>query len=426
MNRNQFLTTLGALTGGTLLARPALANCLQSDEKGKKITDETSFWKFVRAQFLFPEDYSYLNTGGIGAVPILVLNHVKASMDKMEIYPRPGHDHEKWLMVKETCCKLLGEDCLKEELAFTSTATEGINIVINGLNLKQGDEVITSTHEHPALHIPLLNQVKSRGIVLKTFQPDLVNGSGNIQRISEQITHKTRLIFISHVTCTTGQILPIKEIADLAKSKGILLAVDGAQAVGQIPVDLKDSGVDCYAFSGHKWMLGPKRTGVLYVNSASLEAIQPVTVGAYSDDGYDIESRMLTYHPTAQRFEYGTQNESLFHGLQEGVEFILTIGLKRIIERNRKMAETFFLGLKDISAITILSPEEEKCRSSMITFKSKSHDYRDIAAYLSEKRIRVRVVNEANLKGIRVSFHLYNDESDVEKILNEIKSFLTA
>ncbi len=426
MNRNQFLTSLGAITGGTLLGRPAFAGYWPPGEKVKKITDETSFWKFVREQFLFPDDYSYLNTGGIGAVPLLVLNRVKTSMEQSEIYPRPGHDHEKWLKAKEICCKLLGDGCDKEDLALTSTATEGINIVVNGLDLKPGDEVITSTHEHPALHIPLLNQVKTRGIIMRTFHPDMENGYGNVQRINELITRKTRLIFISHVTCTTGQIFPIREIADLAKSKGILFALDGAQAVGQIPVDLNDCGVDFYTFSGHKWTLGPKRTGVLYVSKDKLEAIRPVTVGAYSDDGYDPENKTLTYHPTAQRFEYGTQNETLFHGLQEGVEFILTIGLKQIIDRNRKMAETFYHGLENLPAITILSPKEENYRSSMITFKSKSHDNREIASYLSGKRIRVRVVNEANLGGVRVSFHLYNDASDVEKILMEIENFVKA
>lgn len=425
MNRNQFLTTLGTLAGGTFLARPALAGWLPPGKKLSSDPDETSFWKLVREQFLFPEDYSYLNTGGIGAVPLLVLNRVKESMDASEVYPRPGHDHEKWLMAKEICCKLLGEDCMKEELAFTSTATEGINIVINGLDLKQGDEVITSTHEHPALHIPLLNQVKTRGVVIRTFHPDLEHGSGNVQRINDLITRKTRLIFISHVTCTTGQVFPIKEIANMARSKGILFAVDGAQAVGQIPVDLKASGVDCYAFSGHKWTLGPKRTGVLYVSNSKMDDIQPVTVGAYSDDGYDPEAGLLTYHPTAQRFEYGTQNEMLFHGLQEGTEFLLTIGLDRIVDRNRKMAETFYRGLENLPSITILSPKEEKYRSSMITFKSNSHDNSAIASYLSGKRIRVRVVNEANLGGVRVSFHLYNNESDVDKILAELERFVT-
>lgn len=425
MNRNQFLLTLGTFAGGTLLARPAFADFSYLGEQLKKSTDEKSFWKLIREQFFFPEDYSYLNTGGIGAVPLLVVNRVKTSMEKNEIYPRPGHDHEKWLEIKNSCGKLLGDNCSNEELAFTSTATEGINVIINGLNLEKGDEIITSTHEHPALHIPLLNQVKTRGVILKTFPPNLKNGPGNTDRIEKLITGKTRLIFISHVTCTTGQIFPLKEIANLAKSKRILFAVDGAQAVGQTPVELKNWGVDFYAFSGHKWVLGPKRTGVLFVQNDKLDAIQPVTVGAYSDDGYNLESRTLNYHPTAQRFEYGTQNESLFHGLQTGAEFIQTIGVNRIIERNRIMAEKFYNGLKSISEITLLSPEEEKYRSSMITFKSRSHDYREISSYLTEKRIRVRVVPEANLEGIRVSFHLYNNESDVERILMEIKKFVS-
>lgn len=423
MNRNQFISTLGVITGGALIAKPVWGNYSPGNDV-KNLPDD-SLWEIVREQFLFPDDYHYLNTGGIGAVPILVLDRVKKSMNEDEIYPSPGHDHNKWLEIKKTCCQLLGENCEKDELALTNTATEGINIIINGLNLKAGDEVITSNHEHPALHIPLLNQVKTRGVVLKTFHPDMEDGIGNIQRIKKLITSKTRLVFISHVTCTTGQIFPLKEIANLVKSEGVLFAVDGAQAVGQTPVNLKEYGVDFYVFSGHKWVLGPKRTGILYVNPDKMEQIQPVTVGAYSDDGYDIEKFTLNYHPTAQRFEYGTQNESMFSGLKEGAEFILNIGLDRIIDRNKIMAEEFYSGLKNIPGISILSPAEAKYRSSMITFKSKSHDNGDIAAHLSKKRIRVRVVNEAKLGGIRVSFHLYNSLVDVNTILSEIENFVT-
>jgi selenocysteine lyase/cysteine desulfurase len=115
----------------------------------------------------------------------------------------------------------------------------------------------------------------------------------------------------------------------------------------------------------------------------------------------------------------------MFSGLKEGAEFIQTIGLNRIFERNIKMTEAFYSGLKNIPGLSILSPEEAKYRSSMITFKSKSHDNGDIAAHLSKKRIRVRVVNEANLGGIRVSFHLYNNLSDVNAILSEIEKFVT-
>jgi L-cysteine/cystine lyase len=163
----------------------------------------------------------------------------------------------------------------------------------------------------------------------------------------------------------------------------------------------------------------------LFVDPEILGRIQPVTVGAYSDDGYDMGKQTLNYHPTAQRFEYGTQNESLFTGMKEGADFILTIGLERIIERNKMMAEKFYSGLKSINGISILSPEEKEYRSSMITFKSQSKSHGDIASYLGNKRIRVRVVNEAGLEGVRVSFHLYNNSSDVDTILNEIENFVT-
>ncbi|UCG27717.1 MAG: aminotransferase class V-fold PLP-dependent enzyme [Bacteroidales bacterium] len=426
MNRNQFLKTLGAFAGSTVLSKPVFADFSGLEKQLNQQTNDDTFWKLVRDQFLFPGDYTYLNTGGIGAIPLLVLNKVKATMDKVEIYPRPGHDQEQWLEMKEKCSYLLGRGCRKEELAFTSTATEGINIVINGLDLKEGDEVITSTHEHPALHIPLLNQALTRKVLVKTFHPDLESGLGNVQIIRDLITKKTRLIFISHVTCTTGQVFPLKEIAQMAKSKDIIFAVDGAQAAGQISLQLKEWGVDCYVFSGHKWVLGPRRTGVLYVCEDRMEMIRPTTVGAYSDNGYDVEKRDLSFHPTAQRYEYGTQNEALFYGLGTGADFIQTIGIEKTEEHNRKLAEQFYKGLKNIPVIQVLSPEEEQYRSAIISFRSSEHDHTGLAAYLSEKRIRVRVVPEAGLDGIRVSFHIYNNEKDVDRILNEIIAFINS
>jgi len=425
MERRHVIKTLGTLTGAILLGKPGMAlSGSPFRETLRTAADEQMFWKIVREQFIFPRDYAYLNTGGIGAVPIVVLNKVKFSMDQLEVYPRPGHDHEKWLEVKKKCAGLLSPDCKKEELALTGTATEGINIVINGLPLRKGDEVITSTHEHPAVHIPLLNRMQRDGIVIRSYEPDLKNGLGNVDRIYRLINNKTRLIFISHITCTTGQCFPVKEIGRLARDKSIWFAVDGAQAVGTMPMDVKDYGVDFYAFSGHKWILGPKRTGVLYVRNELLDTLNATTVGAYSDDGYDINKAILKLHPTAQRYEYATQNETLFHGLGTAVDFINTIGLQTIQEHNETLAEQFYAGLKESPDIQILSPEEKKYRTSMITFKIKGQNYRDVASHLSEKRIRVRVVSEANLEGIRVSFHVYNETNEVERILEEIKAIL--
>lgn len=426
MKRRHFIGSLGTISGGFILSKAGytFSPSIPLDEKLKASINDEDFWKIIRKEFLFPKDYIYLNTSGIGAVPKIVLDKVKTSMDELEIKPRPGHDHENWLSTKEKCATLLGPGCKKEEVALTNTATEGINIIINGLPLRKGDEIITSTHEHPALHVPLLNRMQQDGIVFRTFKPNLKNGPANIFKINHLINEKTRLIFISHVSCTVGQRNPIKEIGHLAKQKGIWFAVDGAQAMGAIPIDVMESNVDFYAFSGHKWLLGPKRTGGLYVRSELLDTLKPKTVGAYSDDGYNISNMTLKFHPSAQRYEYGTQNESLFLGLGAAIDFISNIGVNRVLKHNKDLAELFYNGLQEIPEVEILSPEEDKFRTSVITFKVKGKNYKNLASFLSNKMIRVRVVHEANLNGIRASFHLYNDNNNVKKIIKEVKNFI--
>jgi len=427
MKRRHFMQTLGALTGTALINRTdRIFPDTSKLKNGLKTTpDEETFWKIVREQFIFPKDYVYLNTGGIGAVPTLVLNKIKTGMNKEQIHPRPGHDHKQWLQIKSTCGGLLSPRCTKDELALVSTATEGINIIINGLPLKKGDEVITSSHEHPAVHVPLLNRMQRDGIRIRVFEPNLRDSLNNVERISGLINKHTRLIFISHVTCTTGQLFPLKEIGQLARSRDVWFAVDGAQAVGSMPMDIVDCNVDFYTFSGHKWTLGPKRTGVLYVRHALLDTLRPITMGAYSNGGYDIHKREMKLEPTAQRYEYATQNEMLFCGLEAGVAFVKTVGLEKIREHNKTLSEQYYTELKSIPGIKVISPDEEKYRTSMITFISGTHSTRKMANELSNRRgIRVRHVPEVGLEGLRVSFHVYNNANDVGRIIEELKSLI--
>ncbi len=399
-------------------AGSVFGNSLQSS------SSEDEFWKLIREQFVFPDDYIYLNTGGIGALPGLVLNRVTSTMNAQEKHPRPGHSHENWLETKKICSYFLGPKTKVSELALIGCATEGINIILNGIGLKEGDEVITSTHEHPAVHVPLLNHHRLNKIGLKIFDPDLESAEGNLDRISKLITPKTRLIMLSHITCTTGQKFPIKEIGELAKRRGIIFAVDGAQAPGSMHIDLEDMNVDYYTTSGHKWMLGPKRTGILYVPERNLEALQATTVGAYSDNGYDIRKLTIKLQESAQRYEFGTMNEPLFLGLAAGAQFVKTIGIDKVEAHNRGLAEAFYNGLREMKGVEVLSPKEEKYRSSMISFRIPGKKNRDISAYLGKgDPIRVRVVDEADLNGVRVSFHVYNQTFEVERILNKISDF---
>lgn len=426
MKRRNFLQALAVMTGGlSLRGEKAFSGSINSAPLEQNLAGvrplSPRFWQIVKKQFLLPEDYDYFNTGGLGASPFAVVEKVKNATTELEIYPQPGHNMEKWWAIKEKCANVFSASCDKKEIALTSCATEGNNIVVNGLPLRRGDEIITSTHEHAGLIIPLLNRMQRDGVVVKTFDPDMKSGLGNVDRINSLITRKTKLIFVSHFTCTTGQRFPEKEIARLAKDKGLWFALDGAQTVGNMPIDVKEYGCDFYATSGHKWLLGPKRTGIFYVKKNLLDTLRPITAGAYSDDGHDIFAKTLKLNPTAQRYEYATENSALFYGLETAIDFMNTIGLEKVWQHNKSLAELFYRGLQKIPQVEILSPQEKEYRSSLITFKLKNVAYRKAASYLTEKkRMRVRVVPEAHVDGIRISMHVYNNEEQVERLLVEI------
>lgn len=427
MKRRHFFKSVGGAAGSLFLSSAASASAFSTVSSFKKANTgmprDEAFWKKLRKQFLIPADYAYLNTGGLGSSPFMVIKTVKKMMDEEDSHPSPGRNKKDWWKIKEKLAVLLGPGVKKEELALTGSATEGINIILNGLPLKRGDEVITSTHEHVALNIPLLNKMKTQGIVIKTFEPDIIDAMGNVRRIEKLMSTHTRLIFTSHITCTTGQILPVKEISQLAKSRGVWYALDGVQVVGHMPINLRDTGVDFYAFSGHKWLLGPRRTGVLYVREDLLDTLKPTIVGAYSSARSDMEKRQLDLHPTAQRYEYGTQNDALFYGLGEAVDFIRFIGEQTIWKHNKHLSEMFYKGLQEIPGVELLSPAGKDYRSAMISFKfkDKNKNVAGICVDLEERRLRVRHVNEANLDGIRASFHIYNNEEEVERLLGEIR-----
>ncbi|MCP5049962.1 MAG: aminotransferase class V-fold PLP-dependent enzyme [bacterium] len=427
MKRRLFVKSLGG-AAGSLLINPATPtptfSTMDSFKKavnGKAI--DNSYWKLLRKQFLLPPDYAYLNTGGLGSSPFIVTERVKEMMDYENTYPTPGHSSRHWDRIKTKFATFLGPGTKKEEIAFTSTGTEGINLIINGLPLKKGDEVITSSHEHVALSIPLIHRMKRDGIVFRTFNPDMQKGINNVNQIEHLITKKTRLIFVSHVTCTTGQVMPVKEIGQLAKSRGIWFALDGAQAIGQIPVNLQEIGADFYAASGHKWLLGPKRTGILYVREELLDLVEPTTIGAYSNGDFNFEQRTLKLHPTAQRYEYGTHNDALIYGLESAVDFISTIGIKTIQQHNKQLSESFYKKLEktNIPNLRILSPTEEKYRSSMITFKLEGKNNIKICRSITNQKFRVRYVPEANLNAIRASFHVYNNMEEVNGLVGKIE-----
>jgi len=424
MDRKSFLQSLSFLSGGAAVLNLLSPHTALGARAGKPwpTIDPNSeeFWRFVREQFPLTHERAYLNTGGLGASPYVVIDAVKAKMDELEKLSETGREDEIWRDIKTSAAKLLG--CEPEELAFTRNTTEGVNIVANGLPLRRGDEIITTTQEHVGNALPWLALHKRAGVSIKLFEPSTASSQENLDRIAALISNRTRLISVPHVVTTTGLVLPVKDIAAMARAKKLWSFVDGAQTAGMFPFDLHDIGCDAYATSGHKWLMGPKETGLLYVRKDMLDTVDAKFVGAYSDGGFDFLKGTFAFNPSAQRYEYGTVNVPLRVGLGTAIEFIRKIGIDNIWKRDQALSAKLYAGLNDIAGVHVLSPDDHRMRSAMITLMHERVPHRELQEHLDGYKLRTRSVTEGGLAALRISTHIYNLPEEIDRVLEGVRT----
>jgi len=422
---------LGGLFCATGLPFLGLANILQSKKVSLKLLSNIGEyneidWDEVRKQFLLDNDRCYMNAASLGPSPQIVIEQMCEMYKDLETRcderpPLVAAAHEK-------IAKFLNAN--SNEIAITRNTTEGMNIVARSLDLKAGDEILLTNHEHIGGAAPWIALQKDIGVQIKLVNLDL-SGRDNLQIIKDSLSEKTKVVSFSHLTCTTGMLLPAKEIVALCRSKGIYSCVDGAQSVGMIPVDLADMNPDFYACSGHKWLLGPKGTGILFINESVIEKCTPVFVGSHSDEKYDLDSLVLEYRNTAQREEYGTRNTPMVVGLSSAIDFISDIGIENVAKRGRELTTHFYDGLSQIPEVEILSPTEVEYFASIATIRIKDKVNASIPQKLFDKGkenngkyIRTRYIYENNLKGIRISFAICNSINDVDYLLDSLKEIV--
>jgi len=420
MKRMDFLATCAAgLVGGAIVPRMVHAESTVPHSWPSVSSDEERFWAFLRDQFPLTRDRAYFNTGGLGASPFAVIDAVKSKTDELEYVSETGHNEELWKSVKGSAAKLLG--CDATELAFMRNTTEGINVVAHGLPFKEGDEIILTTHEHVGNALTWMPLAKRKGLTLRLFEPSTASAEENLARISTLFSRRTRLISIPHIVTTTGLLLPVKEICALAHTRGVWCFLDGAQSAGMMPFNLHDIACDAYATSGHKWLLGPKETGLLYVRKEMLDSIVPMFIGAYSAD-FDFLKGSYSYEPSAQRYEYGTVSTPLRYGLGAAISFIQRIGIETVWKRDRALADHLYTGLRAIPGVTVLSSPSPDLRSAMITFMHDRLPHLEMQKHLDTDNLRTRSVTEGGLAALRISTHIYNSFEEVDRVIAGVRS----
>lgn len=420
LDRKTFLRRLGAgavglAAAGGLRAELARAGTtLPAYDPAKA----DAFWGGVRGLFPLRDEPLYLNTGGLGPASQPVLDKVDAVMRHLQQHSETGHD--LLAPARETVARFLGIQ--PDELCFTRNATEANSIIAAGLTLVPGDEVIFESHAHPGGSFPWLNQVKQRGLVVRLFEPDHASAEANLARIRELLSPRTKVIQVSHITCTAGLVFPVAAIAELARSRGIWFHIDGAQAVGMIPLDLTAIGCDSYAFSGHKWLGGPQETGGLFLRRDRLEAVALTGIGAHSGELPRLPGE-IKYYAAASRHEYGTRNAGLVAGLAEAVRLQEQIGRERIAAHGRELAGAIVAGLAGVAGITVLTPQPAALRGSMATIRHARADAEKLFGYLMKSHgLRCRPVTEQGLDAVRISTHVFNSRADADRVIAAVRA----
>ncbi|MBV9709223.1 MAG: aminotransferase class V-fold PLP-dependent enzyme, partial [Chloroflexi bacterium] len=248
----------------------------------------------------------YLNTGTFGPLPSCV---IEAMQDRMQREWRDGRlGTEVFEAIKtiydqarSSAARLLSADA--QEIALTDNTGEGMNSMSYGFNWREGDEIITTDHEHIGALAPLYQICDRYGVVLRVAQLGQMAERPAHEAIRELVTERTRLIVLSHVTWTTGAVLDIHAVGGMAHERGIPVLIDGAQSAGAIPIDVTTLDIDFYAIPMQKWLCGPDGTGALYIRRESQHYVAPTYVGYYSNKHRSDANWEL--HDSAQRFELG-------------------------------------------------------------------------------------------------------------------------
>ncbi|HEY4932458.1 MAG TPA: aminotransferase class V-fold PLP-dependent enzyme [Terriglobales bacterium] len=416
LDRRQFLTHSAAGLGASLaLSHPLfgqLANVPATLPDPKQFaTNDEGYWAEIRKQFLIPEDEVYLNNGTVGSSPAPVLRAVfdgytkTEQMDQEDPENYPIWGYEPYNAFRDPLATFIG--CNRDELALVRNATEANSYIANGIDMKPGDEVLMTDQEHPSGEQPWRLKAKRYGVVVKmvTLPKPVKSPAEVLNLFSDAITLRTRVMFFSHISTATGVVLPAKELSALARSKGILAAVDGAHVPGMMPLNVHDIGCDMYSASPHKWLQAPKGSGFLYVRDEVIDQVWSTVTTA----GWD-EPKIR-----AERFQrIGSSNVPSLMGLRASIQMANEIGMDRIEKRHRELANYMLAQMLQRGAESWTSPDPAM-RCAIVTVNVPPVKRMELETWMwKTQKIRIRGGEPSKL---RLSTPYYLRKKDIDRYL---------
>jgi len=378
----------------------------------------------IRAQFPGTSEVRYLNTGTYGLMPEKALARFLEAICALE---RRGvactYDyHGTETRVREKVARLWNSE--PSEVAFSRNASDGTNFVLSGLDWSPGDEIITTDEEHPSLQHPLLYLQKTKGIKV-VFLPISPSPEVMLDRLERAKTPRTKMVAMSHVPCETGTRLPAKAICSWARDNGILSLIDGAQSFGAMPIDVKDMGCDFFTSNGHKWMCGPKGTGVMYARIERMEELKPAHIGAGSLIKADPATGEAVTQPNGQKFEFGSRAYPLIAGLEASLDWLDELGFENVFTHIERLGDYAKAKLMEIGVCEMLTPLPYSESSGLVSFRFTGHDSNELATRLREKhKIHTRMI--LGCTGFRIAAAHYVTADDIDFFADRVREEIGA
>ena len=400
--RRSFLANAGQVVGLAAAAVPAIAALAREMESAE------DFWAFVQQSFSTGRGIINLNNGGVSPSPRIVTEALTRYIWAQE----DTTAYTMWQILEPQSERIRTElaamfGCDREEIAITRNASESLEIILFGLGLQRGDEILTSTQDYPRMLTTLQQRQERDGVVLKTISLPLVPKSPDeiVRAFEAGITPKTKVILASHVVNITGQIVPIRAICDMARSRGIEAVVDGAHSFAQFPFTRDELGCDYFGTSLHKWLFAPKGTGMLYVRRDRIERVWPLMASEKKQVADIRKFEEIGTHSAAPRLAIG-----------EAILFHRGIGAERKAARLRSLARFWENRLRQNPRFRLHTPLDDAQSCAIGTVEVEGIDPVRLADRLfKEHRIFVTPIVHDEFKGIRVTPSVYTTFEELER-----------
>jgi selenocysteine lyase/cysteine desulfurase len=425
MDRRRFLSRIaapaGALTTLAALAparaRAALGELAGATEDPATLAADESFWFEVQQAFTVDRSIVNFNNGGVSPSPAVVQEAMKRHLD----YSNTAPPYSMWRIlepqrepVRQRLARAFG--CDGEEIALTRNASEGLQICQLGIDLEPGDEVLTTTQDYGRMITTFRQRERREGIVLTQFEiPVPAEDPGEIvRRFEARITPRTRLILMCHMINLTGQILPVREVVAMARSRGIPVLVDGAHAFAHFPFQHRDLDCDYYATSLHKWLFAPHGTGMLYVRRDRIGDLWPLMA---APDSMDDDIRKFE--------EIGTHPAANYLAIAEALTFHQGLGAERKQARMVYLRDRWARRLDENDRIRLHTSLREGLACGIATVQVEGVDTRMLADHLWDRhRIFTVAILHPEFEGLRVSPSVYSTIQEVDRFADAMERVL--